>query len=64
MCGDKKIFSDLDESFRNIVKFSDNSTISVMGKRRVTIQTKGDFTHTISDILFVPNLKTNLLSVG
>ncbi|KAL5766858.1 hypothetical protein ACOSP7_017475 [Xanthoceras sorbifolium] len=32
MCGDKKVFSDLDKSFRNIVKFGDNSTVSIMGK--------------------------------
>ncbi|XP_028052257.1 uncharacterized protein LOC114256775 [Camellia sinensis] len=64
MCGDKKAFSDLDESFRNTVKFGDNSTVSVMGKGRVTIQTKGNSTHIISHVLFVPNLKTNLLTVG
>ncbi|KAL5739846.1 hypothetical protein ACOSP7_028741 [Xanthoceras sorbifolium] len=64
MCGDKKVFSDLDESFRNTVKFGDNSTISVIGKGKVTLQTKENSTHTISNILFVPDLKTNLLSVG
>ncbi|XP_074588084.1 uncharacterized protein LOC141843983 [Curcuma longa] len=32
MCGDKTTFSELDESFRNTVKFGDNSTVSVMGK--------------------------------
>lgn len=35
-----------------------------MGKGRVTIQTKGDSTQTISNVLLIPNLKTNLLSVG
>ncbi|KAL5767185.1 hypothetical protein ACOSQ2_013968 [Xanthoceras sorbifolium] len=51
MCGDKKVFSDLHESFRNTVKFCDNSTISE------------NSTHIISNVLFVPDLKTNLLSV-
>ncbi|KAL6337938.1 hypothetical protein AAG906_005403 [Vitis piasezkii] len=32
MCGDKNAFSKLDESFRNTVKFGDNSIVSVMGK--------------------------------
>lgn len=64
MCGDKKTFSDLDESFRNIVKFGENSTVSIMGKGRVTIQTKGKSSHTISNVLFVLDLKTDLLSVG
>ncbi|RVW74571.1 Retrovirus-related Pol polyprotein from transposon RE1 [Vitis vinifera] len=34
MCGEKKAFSDLDESFCSSVKFGDNSTISVMGKEK------------------------------
>ncbi|KAL5765184.1 hypothetical protein ACOSQ2_017778 [Xanthoceras sorbifolium] len=64
MCGDKKVFSDLDESFRNTVKFGDNSIVSVMGKGKVTFQTKENSTHTISNVLFVLDLKTNLLSMG
>ncbi|KAA0057220.1 Retrovirus-related Pol polyprotein from transposon TNT 1-94 [Cucumis melo var. makuwa] len=64
MCGDKKAFSELDESFCNTVKIGDNSTISVLKKGRVTIQTKGNSIHIISNVLFVPDLKTNLLSVG
>jgi len=54
----------LDESFRSFVKFGDNSMVSVMGKGKVTVQTKGNSTHTIANVLFVPELKTNLLSVG
>lgn len=64
MCGDKKAFSELDESFRNTVKFGDNSTVSIMGKGRVTLRTKENSTHIIFHVLFVPDLKTNLLSVG
>ncbi|XP_073292954.1 uncharacterized protein [Primulina huaijiensis] len=33
MCGDKSVFSELDESFRNTVKFGDNSTVHVMDLR-------------------------------
>lgn len=64
MCGEKEAFIDLDESFHSSVKFGDNSIISVMGKGKVTIQTKGSSTHTIANVYFVPDLKTNLLSVG
>lgn len=64
MCGDKTTFSDLDESFRNTMKFGDNSTISVGGKGKVTIHTKGITMHTISNVLYIPDLKTNLLSAG
>ena len=44
MCGDKSAFSTLDESFRDNVKFGDNSKVSVMGKGQVTIQAKGNIT--------------------
>lgn len=64
MCGDKSIFSDLDESFRNTVKFGDNSTISVMGKGNVKIHTSESSNQIISNVFFVPDLKNNLLSVG
>ncbi|KAH7537743.1 hypothetical protein FEM48_Zijuj03G0125400 [Ziziphus jujuba var. spinosa] len=64
ICGVKSAFSDLDESFRNTVKFGDNSTVSVMGKGRVSIQTKRNSTLSIPDVLYVPDLKSNLLSVG
>ena len=62
--GNKNAFSKLDASFRNIVKFGDNSTVSVMGKGNVTIQTKQNFAQIVSSILFVLDLKTNLLSIG
>ncbi|KAK9131203.1 hypothetical protein Sjap_011690 [Stephania japonica] len=64
MCGEKGAFSYLDETFRSSVKFGDDSKISVMGKGKVTIQTKENSIHTIANVLFVPDLKTNLLSVG
>lgn len=40
MCGNESAFFELEKSFRNNVKFSDNSTISVMEKREVTVQRK------------------------
>ncbi|XP_006595346.1 uncharacterized protein [Glycine max] len=36
ICGDKMMFSDLDETFCNTVKFGDNSTVSVLGKGMVS----------------------------
>ncbi|KAA0055477.1 retrovirus-related Pol polyprotein from transposon TNT 1-94 [Cucumis melo var. makuwa] len=40
-----------DETFRNIVKFSNNSMVSVMGKGKITLQNEGDIIHTISNVL-------------
>lgn len=64
MCGDKKAFSKLDELFKTTVKFGDNSQKAVVGIGTISIQTKENNTHTISDVFFVPDLKTKLISVG
>jgi len=64
MSGDKSVFSVLDESFRDSVKFGNNSKVAAMGKGQVLIQTNRDYSQTIMDVLFVPDLKTNLLSIG
>lgn len=64
MCGDKSFFSSLDESLRDNVKFGNNSKVSIMGKGEVIIQTNNWGTQTISNILFVLDLKTNLLSIS
>ena len=63
MWGDKSVFFYLDESFRNTVRFGDNSTVFVFGKGKVTFQTKGN-SHSISNVLFILDLKSNLLCVG
>ncbi|XP_016694503.1 uncharacterized protein [Gossypium hirsutum] len=64
MCGNKVAFSTLDESYYDSVKFRDNSKVSGMGKGQVIIQAKKESIQTISNILYVPDLKTNLLSLG
>lgn len=64
MCGEKSVFSELDEDYRDVVKFGDDSKVSVMGKGKVAIQTNENSIQTISNVLFVPDLRTNLPSVG
>ncbi|XP_031280941.1 uncharacterized protein LOC116139403 [Pistacia vera] len=64
MCGDKSALSDLDETFCNAVTFGDNSKVSIIGKGSVRIHSKEKYDQIISNVFFVPNLKTNLLSAG
>lgn len=64
MCGKKTVLSDLDETFHSTFKFGDNSKVAVMGRGSIIFQAKGNSTHKISDVFFVPDLKTNLLSIG
>ena len=60
----KSSFSHLNEDFHSTVSFGDFFTVKVMGKGDIKIKIKNGFLETISNILFVPSLKSNLLSVG
>ena len=64
MNGEKSILSELDEAFRDVVEFVGGSTVSIMGKGKVAIQTNRNSIQIISNVLFVPDLRTNLLIVG
>lgn len=63
LSGNKELFSNLDESFRNIVKLGDNSKLQVLGKGKITIRLKDGSLNYISDVLYVPSICKNLLSV-
>ena len=64
MSGEKFIFSELDKAFCDVVKFSDGSTVFVMGKGKVAIQNNRNSIQTNFNILFVLDWRTNLLSIG
>lgn len=64
MSGRKDWFVNLDESVHNKVKFADDSTLSAAGLGRVLIKRKDGSPSFISDVLYVPGMKTNLLSLG
>ncbi|BBG97239.1 hypothetical protein Prudu_006294, partial [Prunus dulcis] len=64
MSGCKPSFVNLGESYRTNVSFGDMSIVIVMGKEKIQIRTKNNFIETISNVFFIPDLKTNLLSAG
>lgn len=64
MCGKKEMFSELDESFVSEVKFGNDTKVPVMGKGKISIQLKDGSMNLISDVLYVPSLHQNLLSMG
>ncbi|KAM3219163.1 hypothetical protein P3L10_023694 [Capsicum annuum] len=64
MCRQKETFSELDETFQDIVRFKDNLVVSAQEKGKIKISTKKNSIHTIGDVFYDPALKTNLLSVG
>ena len=63
MCGDKNLFCDLNEEFKQNVKLGNNTCMVVLGKGSVKLTLSG-ITHVVREVFFVPELKNNLLSIG
>ncbi|PNY01730.1 copia-type polyprotein, partial [Trifolium pratense] len=63
MAGNKDWFYDFDENYRDSVKLGDDSRMNVMGKGNVKLSINGRV-HILTDVYFIPGLKTNLLSIG
>nr|KYP50124.1 Retrovirus-related Pol polyprotein from transposon TNT 1-94 [Cajanus cajan] len=60
----KSWFIDLNEKIKSRVKFADNSTMKCEGKGKILIRRKDGKTAVISNVLYVPAMKHNLLSIG
>jgi len=63
MTGNKCLFSNLNENFRENVKLGNNSSIRVMGKGNVQVLMNRK-KENIGDVFYVPELKSNLISIG
>lgn len=64
MTGDRSLFIDFDQNFSSEVKLGDGKLHRSKGKGSIAVQTKGGNKKIINDVLYVPNLTSNLLSVG
>lgn len=63
MSGDKSLFCDLDESFKDKVKLGNNSRMEVTCRGNVRLKI-GSFIHVVSAVYYVHELRNNLLSIG
>lgn len=63
MCGNRGMFTNLDESFLHSVKLGNNSRMNVVGKGNVKLLLNG-VNHVVHEVYYVPELKNNLLSIG
>ena len=63
MCGDRTLFSNIDDGFRQMVRLGNNTRIRVLGKGNVKLRVNG-VSFTVTEVYYVPELKNNLLSVG
>ena len=64
MLGNKDIFVELNNNYSSQVKLGDGNLQCAQGKGVIAVQTQKGIKRYISDVLYVPNLTQNLLSVG
>ena len=64
MSGDRQKFRDLNLAVNGKVRFGDDSTIDICGKGTIVFQGKGGDQWVLSDVYYIPKLKSNLISLG
>ncbi|XP_027187614.1 uncharacterized protein [Cicer arietinum] len=64
MIGHKCWFISIDEKVKTEIRFADNNTIKAEGVGKILIQRMDDKQSFICDVLYVPNMKNNVLSLG
>lgn len=64
MTGDRSYFNQLDETITGKVKFGDDLRIDIKGKGSITFVFKGGVKKKMSNVYFIPALKSNIISLG
>jgi len=64
MTGNKSWFAELDDSVNRKIRFADNSMVSAAGIDKVLIHSNDGKKVSITNVLYVPNMKSNLISIG
>ena len=63
MCGDRALFGDLNDNYRQMMKLGNNTKLSMLGKGSVRLGINGT-SYVITKVFYVLELKNNLLSIG
>lgn len=58
------IFTTLDTKITESVKFGDSSIVEIKGYRNVLFQNKNEEHEVLTNVLYIPRLKSNIVSLG
>lgn len=64
MSGDRRYFSSIDDTISGKVRFGDDSCIDIKGKGSIEFMDRNGEPRKITDVYFIPNLKSNIISLG
>ena len=64
MTGDGDTFSELDTSIVGTVKFGDGSRVEIQGRGTVLLECRNGAHRALSDVYYIPMLRSNILSIG
>ncbi|GJS84530.1 zinc finger, CCHC-type containing protein [Tanacetum coccineum] len=64
MTGTKSHFRDIDESTTGRVRFGDGSYVEIKGRGSILLGCRNHEQKIVSDVYYIPNLKSNILSLG
>ena len=64
MTGIRAAFSELDIGVVGTVKFGDNSGVDIRGRGTVVFQCKAGEHKVLTDVYYIPKLRSNIVSIG
>ncbi|KAG7599681.1 GAG-pre-integrase domain [Arabidopsis suecica] len=64
MTGKLSFFTKLDQTITGKVRFGDDSRINIEGKGSITFVAKNGERRTLSDVYYIPELRSNIISLG
>ncbi|XP_062213678.1 uncharacterized protein LOC133914629 [Phragmites australis] len=64
MTGDDDTFAELDTGTIDSVKFGDGSIVDIRGRTTVLFKCKNSDHRAVTDVYFIPKLKSNIISIG
>ena len=64
MTGQRSYFSEINENIKGKVKFGDGSYVDIRGKGSIMFEAKTGEQKMLTDIYYIPELRSNILSLG